>query len=91
MRQSMVHGREPRDAVHARVAIDRREATCYICPLTLLSSRHKPPAIVMRTRPHSSFVQKLKARRCPKCGAKVNPQRKRCKRCSKVLSGRPKK
>jgi hypothetical protein len=45
----------------------------------------------MRTRPHSSFVQKLKARRCPKCGAKVNPQLKRCKRCANVLTNRPKK
>ena len=43
----------------------------------------------MRTRPHSAFVQKLKALRCPKCGAKVNPQRKRCKRCSKAFSSRP--
>ncbi|MGD9720738.1 MAG: hypothetical protein AB7O59_13695 [Pirellulales bacterium] len=45
----------------------------------------------MRTRPHSSFVQALKSLRCPKCGAKLNPQRKRCKRCSKVMNTRPKK
>jgi uncharacterized OB-fold protein len=45
----------------------------------------------MRTRPHSAFVQKLKALRCPKCGAKLNPQRKRCGRCHKVQNSRPKK
>lgn len=45
----------------------------------------------MRTRPHSKFVQTLKARRCPKCGGAVNPQRKRCKKCAGVLKNRPKK
>ncbi|HEX4144603.1 MAG TPA: hypothetical protein VHY91_13945 [Pirellulales bacterium] len=44
----------------------------------------------MRTRPHSSFVKQLRERRCGKCGAKLNPQRKRCKRCAAVPS-RPKK
>jgi ribosomal protein L40E len=45
----------------------------------------------MRTRPHSAFVQKLKARRCSKCGAKLNPQKTRCRRCHKVALNRPKK
>jgi len=36
----------------------------------------------MGTRPRTAFVLKLKSRRCPNCGAAVNSQRKRCKRCS---------
>ena len=44
----------------------------------------------MRTRPRTSFVLKLKARRCPKCGAKLNNQVTRCKRCHESQS-RPKK
>jgi predicted amidophosphoribosyltransferase len=35
-------------------------------------------------------VMRLKNRRCPKCGAKINNQRVRCKRCS-ALQPRPKK
>jgi predicted nucleic acid-binding Zn ribbon protein len=41
-------------------------------------------------RPRSKFVMKTKNRRCPKCGAAVNNQRTRCKKCAKVLS-KPKK
>jgi len=44
----------------------------------------------MRTRPHSKFVQQLKARRCGKCGGKLNNQVRRCKRCH-ATQGRPKK
>jgi uncharacterized OB-fold protein len=40
----------------------------------------------MTLRPRTRRTMKIKARRCPKCGAKVNNQRKRCKRCAKVLS-----
>ncbi|MEN6366467.1 MAG: hypothetical protein ABFC88_06610 [Thermoguttaceae bacterium] len=44
----------------------------------------------MGTRPRTSFVMKLKRRRCPKCGGQINSQRTRCKRCHE-LQGRPKK
>ncbi len=44
----------------------------------------------MRTRPHSKFVQKLRNRRCPKCGAMINNQRTRCKKCGGGV-GKPKK
>ena len=44
------------------------------------------PAIAMETRPRTSFVLKLKGRRCPKCGALVNNQRTRCKRCTQTLT-----
>jgi predicted RNA-binding Zn-ribbon protein involved in translation (DUF1610 family) len=43
----------------------------------------------MGTRPRTAFVMKLKARRCPKCGAALNEQIKRCKRCA-ALTPRPK-
>jgi hypothetical protein len=35
----------------------------------------------MGLRPRTPFVHKVKARRCPKCGCKLNSQRKRCTRC----------
>ncbi len=38
----------------------------------------------MGIRPRTEFVKKLKERRCPKCGAKLNSQRIRCKKCSKA-------
>lgn len=44
----------------------------------------------MGMRPRTKFVHKLKARRCSKCGGKINNQRKRCKRCAATLS-KPKK
>jgi hypothetical protein len=44
----------------------------------------------MRTRPRSKFVKQLKARRCGKCGSKINNQRVRCPRCANALS-RPSK
>lgn len=44
----------------------------------------------MGIRPRTSFVLKLKARRCGKCGAKLNNQVTRCKRCHKS-QGKPKK
>jgi hypothetical protein len=44
----------------------------------------------MKTRPRTSFVMKLKNRRCPKCGGAINSQRMRCKRCHES-QGRPKK
>jgi len=40
----------------------------------------------MKSRPRTKFVLQLKNRRCPKCGAKVNNQVKRCKRCAGMLS-----
>jgi len=43
----------------------------------------------MGIRPRTAFKKKLKARRCGKCGAKVNTLVTRCKRCSAALS-RPK-
>ncbi|MEN6495492.1 MAG: hypothetical protein ABFD16_14520 [Thermoguttaceae bacterium] len=44
----------------------------------------------MGIRPRTSFVLKLKARRCSKCGAKLRPALTRCKRCASK-QGRPKK
>jgi len=44
----------------------------------------------MRTRPHTKFVNQLKARRCAKCGTLLGTQRKRCKRCA-TPGTRPKK
>ena len=44
----------------------------------------------MGIRPRTKFVMDQKARRCPKCGAKLNRQITRCKRCASPLS-RPKK
>jgi ribosomal protein L40E len=44
----------------------------------------------MKSRPRTSFTMKLLGRRCAKCGAKLNNQVKRCKRCHATLS-RPKK
>ena len=39
----------------------------------------------MRSRPRTALKMKRKSRQCPKCGAKINNQRKRCKRCAKTL------
>lgn len=36
----------------------------------------------MGIRPRTSLVMKRKARRCPKCGTKLNNQRVRCKVCN---------
>ncbi len=44
----------------------------------------------MRSRPRTAFVMKLKRRRCPKCGGKINNQQTRCRRCNQV-QGRPQK
>ena len=44
----------------------------------------------VNTRPRTKFVMQLKSRRCPKCGAKLNNQVKRCKRCHEVQK-KPKK
>ena len=49
------------------------------------SSESRP----MGTRPRTQFVKTLKERRCGKCGAKLNTQRIRCKRCGNA-QGRPK-
>lgn len=38
----------------------------------------------MGIRPRTPLVLKRKARRCPKCGTKLNNQRRRCKVCSAV-------
>ena len=37
-------------------------------------------------RPRSKFVLQTKERVCPKCGAKVNNQRVRCKKCSEEIA-----
>lgn len=39
----------------------------------------------MGTRPRTRHVKTLKKRRCPKCGAQLNNQRKRCKRCASLV------
>ena len=44
----------------------------------------------MGIRPRTKFVMEQKARRCGKCGAKLNRLVTRCKRCSGKV-GRPKK
>ena len=44
----------------------------------------------MGIRPRTKFVMQLKNRRCPRCGAKLNNQVKRCKRCAAV-AGKPRK
>ncbi len=44
----------------------------------------------MKSRPATKFTLQLKARRCPKCNAKLNNQVKRCKRCTAVV-GKPRK
>ena len=44
----------------------------------------------MKTRPRTKFTRQVNSRRCPKCGASINNQRVRCKKCSQKLS-RPKK
>jgi ribosomal protein L40E len=44
----------------------------------------------MGIRPRTGHVMKLKARRCPKCGGKINSQQTRCKRCHETQR-RPKK
>lgn len=40
----------------------------------------------MTLRPRTARTLKIKARRCPKCGCKLNSQRKRCKKCSLKLA-----
>jgi uncharacterized paraquat-inducible protein A len=35
-----------------------------------------------RLRPRSALVKRRKDRRCGKCGAKLNNQQVRCKRCA---------
>ena len=40
----------------------------------------------MGMRPRSKLVKSRKERRCNKCGAKLNSQRTRCKRCSNQQS-----
>jgi ribosomal protein L40E len=44
----------------------------------------------MGIRSRTRFVQQLKARRCPKCGGRINSQQVRCKRCHQQQQ-RPKK
>ncbi|MCR4411951.1 MAG: hypothetical protein NUV77_05935 [Thermoguttaceae bacterium] len=44
----------------------------------------------MGIRPRTRFVKKLKAHRCPKCGAKLHPHVGRCRRCHQTQP-RPKK
>jgi ribosomal protein L40E len=40
---------------------------------------------VVTTRPSTIYVLKKKSRICGKCGAKINNQRTRCKKCSGLL------
>ena len=44
----------------------------------------------MKTRPRTKFAMKVKSRRCPKCGGKINSLQTRCRRCHERQS-RPKK
>ncbi len=37
-------------------------------------------------RPRTKFTLAEKDRHCPKCGAKINNQRVRCKKCAQELS-----
>jgi hypothetical protein len=37
---------------------------------------------MVRTRPRTKLKLRRKARRCPKCGFKLNTQETRCKRCT---------
>lgn len=39
----------------------------------------------MSIRPRTARKLKLKDLRCPKCGCKLNPLRKRCKKCAQKL------
>jgi predicted amidophosphoribosyltransferase len=41
---------------------------------------------MVRIRPRTKLKLARKARRCPKCGAKLNNQLTRCKRCSSEVS-----
>ena len=56
------------------------------------STRPAPhiPRSAMKTRPRTKFTRAVNSRRCPKCGAKINNQKVRCKKCSQALT-RPKK
>ncbi len=44
----------------------------------------------MKSRPATKFTLQLKNRRCGKCGAKLNNQVTRCKRCA-APAGKPRK
>jgi hypothetical protein len=39
---------------------------------------------MVRTRPRTKLVKKRNARRCKKCGSKLNSQMTRCRRCHSV-------
>lgn len=39
----------------------------------------------MSIRPRTARAMRMKNLRCPKCGCKVNRQKKRCKICAKPL------
>jgi uncharacterized OB-fold protein len=39
----------------------------------------------MGIRPRTARAKKIKARRCPKCGRKLNNQLRRCKACAKQV------
>jgi hypothetical protein len=41
--------------------------------------------LAMSIRPRTPRKMKLKNLRCPKCGCKLNPLRKRCKKCAQKL------
>jgi ribosomal protein L40E len=56
------------------------------CQLTVVNAGR----IAMGIRPRSKFVKQVKARVCPKCGAKLNTQVTRCRRCHATQT-KPKK
>jgi hypothetical protein len=56
----------------------------------MLADPFQSPEIPMKTRPRTKLIHKRKNRRCGKCGAKLNNQVTRCRRCS-ALSGIPRK
>jgi predicted amidophosphoribosyltransferase len=41
---------------------------------------------MVRIRPRTKLKLKRKSRRCTKCGAKLNNQQTRCKRCANEVS-----
>jgi hypothetical protein len=52
------------------------------CESLTISELKIASEIDMKSRPRTKLVLKRKARRCPKCGAKLNNQKIRCKRCT---------
>jgi hypothetical protein len=56
-------------------------ALCRQRPGGLLVLRQQKDLTIMGLRPRTTHVMKLKARKCGKCGGKINSQQVRCRRC----------